>query len=289
MEVYDYMFSIIIPHKNCVELLRRCLDSIPKRDDLQVIVVDDDSDPRQVDFSHFPGLNERNVNVIFTKEGKGAGFARNVGMWYATGKWLLFADADDYYTCEFVKLINQLERCENIDIVYFDAESENQRAKSLNEAMAAYFHSGGTKEMNTVKYNCWVPWNKAFSHSYIDSLNLKWEEIKIGNDAKFVLLAGYYSQKVKVVNLKCYMHTFNPSGITYHKKTFSEEYGMIPLGMNIVNFLRYVDMPWQGYFRALFNLRRFIIFARLYGFVDSIRYFSKILYYLARNRTFLPK
>lgn len=47
-------FSIIIPHKDIPDLLQRCLDSIPIRDDVQVIVVDDDSDGNKVDFAHFP-------------------------------------------------------------------------------------------------------------------------------------------------------------------------------------------------------------------------------------------
>jgi len=34
-------YTVIIPHYNIPELLRRCLKSIPCRDDVQVIVVDD--------------------------------------------------------------------------------------------------------------------------------------------------------------------------------------------------------------------------------------------------------
>lgn len=37
----DFIYSIIIPHKNILKLLQRCLDSIPERDDVQVIIVDD--------------------------------------------------------------------------------------------------------------------------------------------------------------------------------------------------------------------------------------------------------
>ena len=40
----EYTYSFIIPHKNCPNLLQRCVDSIPERDDVQVIVVDDNSD-----------------------------------------------------------------------------------------------------------------------------------------------------------------------------------------------------------------------------------------------------
>ena len=47
---------------------------------MHIVVVDDNSDSCQVDFSHFPGLNNPFVEVIFTKEGYGAGYARNVGL-----------------------------------------------------------------------------------------------------------------------------------------------------------------------------------------------------------------
>ena len=36
-------YSIIIPHKNSAGLLQRCLDSIPQRDDIQIIIIDDNS------------------------------------------------------------------------------------------------------------------------------------------------------------------------------------------------------------------------------------------------------
>ncbi len=93
----QYNYSIIIPHKNTPDLLQRCLDSIPRRVDLQIIVVDDNSDIEKVNFIHFPGLNDPHIEVVFTKEGKGAGYARNVGLKHAKGKWLVFADADDKF------------------------------------------------------------------------------------------------------------------------------------------------------------------------------------------------
>ena len=71
----DYTYTIIIPHKNAPLLLQRCLDSIPFRDDIQIIVVDDDSSSDVVDFMDFPGSSREDVEIIFTKEGKGAGYA----------------------------------------------------------------------------------------------------------------------------------------------------------------------------------------------------------------------
>ena len=71
MEIINYTF--IIPHKNIPNLLRRCLNSIPRRDDIQIIVVDDNSNSDIVDFEYFPGIGEPCVEIYFTREGKGAG------------------------------------------------------------------------------------------------------------------------------------------------------------------------------------------------------------------------
>ena len=85
----EIKYSIIIPHKNIPQLLQRCLDSIPFRGDVQVIVVDDNSDSSIVNFENFPGIKRPNIEVYLTKEGRGAGYARNVGLQHVKGKWIL--------------------------------------------------------------------------------------------------------------------------------------------------------------------------------------------------------
>ena len=89
-----FSYTIIIPHKNCPDLLKRCVDSIPVRDDVQIIVVDDNSDEDKK-----PSIERKGMEVVLldASSSKGAGRARNVGLKHAKGKWLLFADADDYY------------------------------------------------------------------------------------------------------------------------------------------------------------------------------------------------
>ena len=65
----SYHYSIIIPHKNTPRLLERCLYSIPTWDEIQIIIIDDNSNSESVDFSHFPGNGRKNTEVLFTKEG----------------------------------------------------------------------------------------------------------------------------------------------------------------------------------------------------------------------------
>ena len=87
-------YSIIIPHRGAPELLQRLLDSIPQRPDVQVIVIDD-------------------------PDGRGGGYARNQALPQATGRWLLFADADDFYAEGFLDVLDAYVNRDDLDAVYF--------------------------------------------------------------------------------------------------------------------------------------------------------------------------
>ena len=118
----SYIYTIIIPHKNSPKLLQRCLNSIPRRDDLHIIVVDDNSDPNKVDFECFPGYDRDDVEIIFTKEGKGAGRARNVGLDHVIDtKWIIFSDADDLFYETFPSILENYKDS-NYDVIYFLAK-----------------------------------------------------------------------------------------------------------------------------------------------------------------------
>ena len=66
-------FSIIIPTKNIPDLLQRCLESIPQRSDIEIIVVDDNSDREIVDVKNYPGTNNQQVKIIFLPRAKEQG------------------------------------------------------------------------------------------------------------------------------------------------------------------------------------------------------------------------
>lgn len=77
-------YSIIIPHFNSPHKLRRLLLSIPERDDLQIVVVDDTSTKM---ISEFEALKHEFSYVEFysTVINGGGGKARNIGLDHATG------------------------------------------------------------------------------------------------------------------------------------------------------------------------------------------------------------
>ena len=197
-----HTFSVIIPHHNIPQLLQRCLDSIPDVPDVQVIVVDDNSSADKVDFDHFPGLERRYTECIFDKQGGGAGHARNVGMQHADGKWLVFADADDFFTPDAFSILNRYKD-EPYNIILFKANSvdsdnytPSDRHFKLNNSIEGSLR-GDISNVEAV-LSMPVPWCKMFCREFILRNEISYDETPVANDMMFVAMAACLSTSARV-------------------------------------------------------------------------------------------
>ena len=221
----DITYSFIIPHRNSPNLLNRCLDSIPLRSDLEIIVVDDNSE-----INKKPVIKRPDTTVILLKaqESKWAGHARNVGMKKAKGKWLLFADADDFYNAGFLDVLDKYSDKE-IDVLYFNADScdsetlkKTSRNDKLNHLISEY--DGSKQSEEALKYLIHAPWNKMFNHSFVVKHKICFEEIIKGNDVQFGHLAGYFARKINIEKTPLYVTTCSKYSMSFTKKRPIESY-----------------------------------------------------------------
>lgn len=210
-------YSIIIPHRNTPDLLRKCLDSIPVRSDVQVIVVDDNSDSGKVDFGNFPRWPGENYEYYLTKEGRGAGFARNVGMEHVRGKWILFADADDFFHPCLSDLMNKYVDSD-ADILFCKADSVNlsdgshaHRADGYNSRADVALMTGNFQPV--LLYSC--PVNKFFCAELVK--NIRFNESPCGNDVVFMAKAASLGIKFQVDSSVMYCITVSGSSITSNR------------------------------------------------------------------------
>lgn len=269
----EFKYSIIIPHKNSPALLSRCLDSIPDRDDLQIVIIDDNSDDSVVDFSNFPGVGRRNTFVIFSKDSRGAGYARNLGLAKANSKWLLFADADDYYV-DLNELLDKYANVEDVDIVYYNCKGETQDSNrcTIYNAIIDRYLSGDPMGEKQIKFNWWTPWNKLINRKLVDAHKLQFEEVMSGNDAKFCLLAGYFAKKIEVTSNYYYISTIQKSSITLRKKTIEERLEALTRMIRIWKFTKAVGAPNKTYKNNIISKSIIIDLVRQYGLRDAFVY-----------------
>ena len=193
-----YNYSIIIPHRNTPDLLQRCIDSIPLREDLQIIIIDDNSDVSKVNFDVFPGCDRTNVEVYFCKYSGGAGAARNIGLSMAKGAWIIFADADDVFdTNTFNECMDKYVKNDD-DIIYFNAElvDVETNVTDSNFEYTKHIKRGKSSDEKWVRYMFTNPWARFVKHSFINTHNICCDETIAGNDAMFSLKCGYYAKKI---------------------------------------------------------------------------------------------
>jgi len=209
-----YNYSIIIPHKNIPNLLQRCLNSIPEREDVQIIIIDDNSNPKTVDFSDFPGKKRKNTEIFFLKkENGGAGFARNYGLNFAKGKWLLFADADDFFNTCLNEVLDEYKD-DAADIVFFKIISI--KGNWLNKFIDIFFINP-KKGSILLKYLFVVSWAKLIKRSIVINNSIKFDEIQICEDITFSYLSGFYAKSIKADKRELYFWYYRENSLSTQK------------------------------------------------------------------------
>lgn len=243
-------FSVIIPHRNTPYLLKRCLDSIPIRDDLEIIVVDDASDSEVVDFSRFPGQDRSDVSIIYSKKSGGGGFARNLGLEHAIGRWLIFADADDcFITSELIVLLDLYANDDNTDMVVLNAIGFNETGQKLPLILSRYIHNYEKRKMfseKILRYGFWAPWSRMIKRSLVEAHALKFEEVSVGNDIMFILFSSKFARIINIYTPFCYMY-YKPScgSQTHIAAKYQNVNALVEKNIKVNSFYREVSYPFR--------------------------------------------
>ena len=111
------LLSIIIPVFNCAAVITRCLKSIDYSD-AEILVIDDGSTDATAKIASEYAQSHPNVRLIH-KDNGGVSSARNLGIESASGKYIMFIDADDYIVPGGISRIIELAEKYNAEVVKY--------------------------------------------------------------------------------------------------------------------------------------------------------------------------
>lgn len=209
------LFSVIVPHFNSNNLIRRLLDSIPNQDYIEILVVDDYSTEPSI-HSLSKDLEYRHVNFIFPGKKLTAGGARNVGLDHVQGKYIVFADSDDYFASDafdtFKKYVGSGHDLYQFKVTSFIEGSELPGTRHLIYSNEIY------KEFGLSKYLAVdPPYAKIISHKLIKKRNIRFSEVPAGNDVLFSAKVTLYAENKIFINKTVYRVSQNSESITTQK------------------------------------------------------------------------
>ncbi|MBU4539410.1 MAG: glycosyltransferase [Weeksellaceae bacterium] len=110
--------SIITPVFNSSKFLEQTIDSVFSQTffDWEWMITDDSSSDDSVEM--IQKLNDSRIKLIVAEKNGGAGHARNLSLENATGRFITFLDADDFWEPNFLEEMVSFMKKENAELAY---------------------------------------------------------------------------------------------------------------------------------------------------------------------------
>lgn len=218
--------SVIIPHKNDVNNLKKLIGSINFSGDYEIVIIDDNSEKNNFRvISEYFKHNEV-VKVIKSSE-NGAGAARNEGIKYSNGRWIIFADSDDLFAENLNSTIDKYLDSD-YDCIYFkpllNLNRKNDYRRFYDILCKEYIERPNLKNEWNLRLNFDVPWSKMIKKEVIIKNDIKFDNTKKQNDTIFNQKIGIYSKKIRISNENIYIVNDRQDSISYqNNKDFYDD------------------------------------------------------------------
>lgn len=170
MKLYsDLLVSIIVPVYNVEEYLAKCLDSITGQTlkNIEIILINDCStDQSEAIILEYQKKDSR-IIYLKQKTNQGQGYARNLAIKQAKGKYLLFVDSDDYIALDAAELLYNKAKQLDLDILeanYYKVYPSDTKEQK-NEVFADVLT--GNQYFEQIPFTVGVIWNKLWRKDFI--------------------------------------------------------------------------------------------------------------------------
>ncbi len=201
-------FSLVVPVYNVEDYVLKCLKSIDSQSykNYEVIIVDDGATDNSANIIKKFIKNKKNFKY-YQKENGGLSDARNYGVKYASGDYLLFIDSDDYVNKDLLQKLNELLEKEKFNIVRFGVNIVDEKGNLL-------------KIVNNVQCNS----------------NKKYNILKAILKNEFVEVSWLYAYSLPF---------WQKNNFSFTKGTIHEDFGLTPIIFSKVDTIGL--LPYHGY------------------------------------------
>lgn len=228
------LLTVIIPAFNCEKTITRAIKStgVYSSNMTEVIVVNNGSTDNTEQI--IKALADKNPNIIYAESASGVSNARNKGMELASGRWVTFLDADDYFldNSEFKlgKYVSHLS--DNTDIIFFNYSVNHSKIalysmtrdhQDINQLLSVTLE-------NPTKYL--TVWGKLYHTETLKKNNVQFDTtLSYSEDSEFLIRYLLSCKKVKFENHYLYnyclsknstVRKYNPKMIDEYQKSIAK-------------------------------------------------------------------
>ena len=178
----DIFFSVIVPFYNVENFIKDCCISLKEQlfQNFEAIFIDDGSKDKSLEILKKEVCNDSRFRII-SQENTGVPIARNNGMSYAKGKYLIFLDSDDYVSVDLLSELYSVLSRQKYEVVQFnynlvDFKGNLIKLMSLREKYKKIYGKdlleNNPFNVNLIKRNCFVDfipccWSRCYSRKFL--------------------------------------------------------------------------------------------------------------------------
>lgn len=204
------MISVIIPVHNSTKTLERCIDSVLNQTykDLEILCIENgSSDDSWSLIEKYEALDCR-INGHNLAHVSSVSQARNKGLYEAKGEYITFLDSDDWIESDYLDTMLSSLTESNAELIA-TRWTEYPSMKICGKSIGGNTNSK-RKYWNHALMN--MVWGKLYKASIVK--HLRFDEIKIGEDAIFILKTMMQCPRIQFLPTSGYYYSINEGSVT---------------------------------------------------------------------------
>ena len=215
----DELINVIVPVYNAAPYIERCVKSLQKQtyQNFEIILIDDGSKDNSLELCKALA-NEDDRIIVLNRPNGGASAARNMGLAYVRGQYVVFADSDDYVSPSYLENLYRAAQQGNYDIVQCNLESTfdtDKRMETVAYSQDDVNEVTKKQALNERKYKVSV-WGKIYcSHIFKD---FRFQEgIIYEDDASYYIFVDR-ANRLAVLNETLYYYYMSENSVMRNDK-----------------------------------------------------------------------
>jgi len=220
----EIKISVVMAVYNGEKYIREALDTVVNQTlkEIEIICVDDGSIDNTLGILNEYKLKDSRIKVLqHLEKTDGAAAARNMGMMEATGEYLSFLDADDFFEPDMLEKVYKKAKEDDSDVVLYDAYMYDEVSKRSYKASwildhkylpdNACFKPEECKDV-LFRISMGAAWSALFRREMVMENHLKFESIHHTDDLVFVYLAFCCANQISILDERLMYYRNNVAG-----------------------------------------------------------------------------
>lgn len=192
----DPFFTVIMPVYGTEEFIAEAIESILAQTftDWELILVDDATPDNAIGIAQRYAESDKRLRIVHHETNKGVSESRNTGIQASRGKYIWFADSDDFFDDDLLQCVYDEVSATHADVVFFglieEYFDEEQNHLYDNEVkMEAYRDTGDSWHRKIIEYERDTHFGYSCTKAYLAEIikrnGLSFEPIRLAEDVIF--------------------------------------------------------------------------------------------------------